>query len=123
MSLQLLLECCKRLPIRLHQVANALHSQPGDNVVATFGNSVTTVGNSVETIGDHSQPGGNVVATLATQSPQLATQWRPLPTRKNDIAQRACAECNIIFQSAIETDITLNQIAIFIYYMPTAHSN
>ena len=74
------------MPIRLQQVANALHSQRGDNVVATFGNSVTTVGNSVETIGDHSQPGGNVVATLATQSQQLATQWRPLETIANMVA-------------------------------------
>ena len=74
----------------LQEVANTsppgcqcLHSQPGDNVLATFGNSVTTVGNSVETIGDHSQPGGNVVATLATQSQQLATQLRPLETIAN----------------------------------------
>ena len=42
----------------LQEVANTslpgvsdLHSQPGDNAVANFGNSVTTVGDSVETIG------------------------------------------------------------------------
>ena len=50
-SLQQFWQCCKRSPIHLHQVVNDLRSQPGNNVVATFGNSVTTVGDSVETIG------------------------------------------------------------------------
>ena len=35
-------------------------------------------------------------------------------TLKNDIAQGACAECNIIFQSAIKIDIARNQSAIFV---------
>ena len=42
---------------------------------------------------------------------------------KNDIARGACAESNIIFQSAIEIDIARNQSAIFVFYMPTAHSS
>ena len=43
-----------------------------------------------------------------------SVQYHFLLHSENDIARGACAECNIIFQSAIKSDIARNQSAIFV---------